>query len=352
MLEVAGLPVAVLGYVTPDTKTLLPDDRTRALRFGEGEFAIHDVLGEIAALKPALTVVLAHAGLHCDPEVCNGEVVRLAEQLGRSGVGLIIAGHDSGASLTRVGGIPIVQAGGRGSGVAVADLVKTSAGGLEIRTRIEPVDTAAESKNAALVAALDSYRRRSDSLDARPIAQLKRPLPLEGDQFALGGFLAEARRNALHADVGLVRNESIASALPAGAVTYGRLSAVEPGRSDVVRVTVTGEQLRVVLEHALSRGAPSAHIAGAQVRYDPRKPAGRRIRNLVLQGKRNVRPADHYTLATDDATADGAGGYGLLLGLPRQRGGLIDVEADAAFLRRLPQPVDVGGAAGFVSTRK
>lgn len=352
MLQVAGLPVAVIGYVTPDTKTLLPDDRTRALRFGEGEFAIHDILGEIAALKPALTVVLAHAGLRCDSEVCSGEVVRLAEQLGGSGVGLIIAGHGGVASTTRVGGIPIVQAGGRGSDVAVADLVKTSPGGLEVRTRIEPVDTTVQSRNAALLAALVSYRRRSDSLDARPIARLKGPLAREGDQFALGGFLAEARRNALHADVGLVRNESIASDLPAGAVTYARLTAVEPGRSDVVRLTMTGVQLRAAFEHALSRGAPSAHIAGAQVRYDPRKPAGRRIRGLVLQGKRKVRPADHYTLATDEVTASGAGGYRMLPGLPRQRAGLIDVEADAAFLRRLPQPVDVREAAGFVSTRK
>jgi hypothetical protein len=31
---------------------------------------------------------------------------------------------------------------------------------------------------------------------------------------------------------------------------------------------------------------------------------------------------------------------------------MIDVEADAAFLRKLPQPVDVGGTAGFVSTRR
>ncbi len=352
MLQVAGLPVAVVGYVTPDAKALLPDDRTRALRFGDGEFAIHDVLGEIAARKPALIVVLANAGLHCDARVCNGEVVRLAEQLAGSGVGLIIAGDDGEASTARVGGIPIVQVGPRGSAIAVADLVKTSAGGFEVRTRVEPVDSAARSANAALLSALDSYRRRSDSLDARPIAQLKRPLARERDQFALGGFIAEARRNAVHADVGLVRNESIAADLPAGSVTYGRLTAVEPERSDVVRVTVTGVQLRTVLEQALSGGAPSAHIAGAQARYDPRKPAGRRIGSLTLQGKRKVEPTDHYTLATDEVTAGGAGGYRVLLGLPRQRAGLIDVEADAAFLRRLAQPVDVAEASGFVSTRK
>ncbi len=352
VFQAGGMPVAVVGYVTPETKRLLPDDRTRGLRFGEGELALHDVLGEIVALKPALTIVLAHADLHCDAVVCGGEVVHLAEQLGGSGVGLIIAGHRHRAAVARAGGIPIVQAGASGTSIAVVDLVKTPAGGLEARPRIEPVDTAARSRHAPLLSALQFYRRRSDSVNARPIAQLKRPLPREGNQFALGGLVAEARRNAVRADVGFVRNETMAADLPAGAVTYARLTAVEPGADDVVRVTVTGVQLRALLEHALDGGAPSAHIAGAQVRYDPRKPAGRRIRNVVLQGKHDLRPRNRYTVAIDEATAGGAGGYAVLNGLPFQRAGMMDVEADAAFLRKLPQPVEVGGTAGFVSTRK
>jgi 2',3'-cyclic-nucleotide 2'-phosphodiesterase (5'-nucleotidase family) len=164
--------------------------------------------------------------------------------------------------------------------------------------------------------------------------------------------LAEARRNAVRADVGLIRNAAIETDLPAGAVTYGRLTAIEPGGEEIVKVTVTGVELRAALEHALDGGAPSAHIAGAQVRYDPTKPAGRRINAIALQGKREPRPTDRYTIATDDATAAGAGGYEVLRALPIQRAALMAVEADAAFLRKLPQPVDVGGTAGFVSTRR
>jgi 5'-nucleotidase len=202
------------------------------------------------------------------------------------------------------------------------------------------------------VAALQFFRRRTDSLNARPITELKRPLPRDGNQFALGGLLAEARRNAVRADVGLIRNAAIEADLPAGAVTYGRLTEVEPRGGDVVKVSVTGVQLRAILEHALDGGAPSAHIAGAQVRYDPRKPTGRRIAAIVLPGKRSLRPSDSYTVATDDSTASGAGGYEVLRGLPLQRAAMMAVEADAAFLRKLPQPVEIGGTAGFVSTRK
>lgn len=344
--------VAVIGYVSPSAKATLPDDRTRGLRFGEGELALHDVLGAVAAEKPGLTVVLAHAGLDCDSGACAGEAVRLAEELARSGVGLIVAGHGQVAGTAGAGGIPIVKPGARGRSVAVIDLVKTSSGGVEARPWIERVDPAAAPRDPALLAALRFYQRRSDSLDARPIAQLKRPLAREGAQYGLGGLLAEARRNAMRADVALVRNDAIAADLPAGNITYARLTAVEPARADIVVVTVTGVQLRAALEHALDGGAPSAHIAGAQVRYDPGKKPGRRISAVVLAGKRDLKPAARYRLALDAATAGGAGEYAMLRDLPVERGGIIDVEADAGFLRKLPQPVDVAGTAGFVATRR
>ena len=180
---------------------------------------------------------------------------------------------------------------------------------------------------------------------------MKRPLTRSGDQSPLGALLAEARRNALRTDLGLIRGESIRADLPAGPVTYARLSAVEPGRSDLVRLTVTGAQLTAALERALAGTGPTVYLAGAQVRYDPRATPGRRVRGVVLQGGRKLRPTGEYTLATDDATAAGAGGLTPLADVTNERAGLIDVEAVAAFLRRLPQPVEASRAVAFVSTR-
>ena len=99
VLKIGETSVAVIGYLTPEVKATLPGDRTRGLRFGEGELALHDVLGAVAAQKPALTLVLAHAGLDCDSVTCVGDAVHLAEQLARTGVGLVIAGHGHVAGI-------------------------------------------------------------------------------------------------------------------------------------------------------------------------------------------------------------------------------------------------------------
>jgi 2',3'-cyclic-nucleotide 2'-phosphodiesterase (5'-nucleotidase family) len=215
------------------------------------------------------------------------------------------------------------------------------------------VDSTRSGGDARFRAELDRYQRRSDSVLTRPLAELKRPLVRAGAQFPLGALIADARRNALRTDLGLVRTESIRADLPAGSVTYARLSAVEPSGTDLVRLTITGTQLTALLEQALAEsGEPTIHLSGAQARYDPRAPAGKRVRGVVLTGGRKVRPDAEYSLATDEASAGGAGGLSPLEGVMYERGGLLDVEAVSAFLRRLPQPVEASSPAGFISIRR
>ena len=127
MVEVGGSRIAVVGYLTPDTKASQAAERTRGLRFGAGELGLHDALGEVRRAKPALTIVLAHAE--------DGELARLAEELRGSGVDLVVGGKGAQAVDTRIGGISVVSGAG-GRSLAVADLVKTAGGGFEVRGRI------------------------------------------------------------------------------------------------------------------------------------------------------------------------------------------------------------------------
>jgi 5'-nucleotidase len=106
-----------------------------------------------------------------------------------------------------------------------------------------------------------------------------------------------------------------------------------------------------MLEHALDSGSPAAHVAGATVRYDPRRPAGRRIRGVEVGAGRKLRSEAEYTLAIDDFLAAGGDGYAMLAGLPSEPGTMLDVDGVITYLRRLPQPVQFAGRAGFVSTR-
>ncbi|MEP7226342.1 MAG: 5'-nucleotidase C-terminal domain-containing protein [Gemmatimonadales bacterium] len=351
MVDVGGLKIAVVGYITAEAKTSVKPEHTAGLRFGDGALAIHDVLTEVRALRPDLTVLLAHAGATCTGQSCSGEVIRLADAVEPRTLDLIIAGATHRMVNARVAGIAIVEAGAEGSALAVADVVKTPAGGREVRTRIEPVSPDRVQADPEMEALVESFRRRADSITSRVVATVKFPLTREGDQSRLGSMIAEARRNVLRADVGFVGDAGIRADLPAGSVTYGQLFEVQPSQASLVKVTVTGTQLRKMLEHALDGGSPAAHLSGATVRYDPRRPAGRRIRSIEVGRGRKLQSDADYTIAIDDFLAAGGDGYAMLAGLPSEPGGMLDVEGVITYLRRLPQPVAFTGRPGFVSTR-
>jgi 5'-nucleotidase len=149
-----------------------------------------------------------------------------------------------------------------------------------------------------------------------------------------------------------VINGGIRADLPAGQINYGQLFEVQPFENGLVKLTLSGSRLRQALEHALdSRGTPTAHLAGAKVLYDPRRPAGKRVRRVELPDGRPLRSDAMYTLAVDDFVAAGGEGYTMLLGLPAIPAGMLDVNGLITYLRRLPQPVVAPPGAGFISTR-
>jgi 5'-nucleotidase len=353
MVQLGGLRVAIVGYITSDTKSNLKPELTQGLRFGDGELAIHDILAQVRAQRPDLTVLLAHAGAACEGAVCSGEVIRLAEGIPPRTVDLIVAGHSHNTMNTRVGGIAIVEPGSGGAALAVADVVKTSAGGQEVRARIEPVLPQQVTQDSAMAAVVDGYRRVADSLASRVVATVKFPLYRADDEYRLSSLIAEGRRNVLRADLGLVRLADIRADLPGGPVSYGQLFDIQSSQNALVKVTLTGSELREMLEHSFDRrGHPTAQVSGAVVQYDPRRPAGKRVKDVEFRGGRKLQPNGTYTLAVDDFVAAGGEGYTMLVGRPAEPTALLDVDGFIAYLKRLPQPVEVSGVTGFLSTRR
>ena len=351
VVQAGGMKVAIVGYITSEAKGIMKSDLTAGLRFGDGALAVHDVLTELHSQRPDLTILLAHAGATCEGNVCTGEAIRLAEGVDPGTVNLLVAGHSHTVVNARVAGIAIVESGRDGAVVGVSDLVKTAAGGREVRTRTEPVSPDSTSPDTVLAALAESYRRKAESLTDKEVAVIKLPLARSGDQFPLGSLIAEARRNVLRADVGLVSTSDIRADLPAGPVTYGQLFEIQSSQNRLVRVTLSGAQLREVLEHAFDgAGHPTAHVAGVTIRYNPGRKK-QRIQSVELTGQRKFASKSTYTLATDEFLSAGGDGYTMLSTFPAEPGGMLDIEGLITYLRRLRQPVTVGKETGFVANR-
>jgi 5'-nucleotidase len=181
--------------------------------------------------------------------------------------------------------------------------------------------------------------RTTDSLAQRVITDVALPLPRTGRQYPLGNLMADAFRNVLRADVGLVNNGGIRADLAAGPLTYGQLFTVMPFQNQAVTVTITGKQLRQVAEAVIGVDGPAAHVSGIRITYDTTRPAGQRVRDLRLANGKKPKDKANYTLAVNSFLAAGQDGYTMLRTAPQTGAGMSDIEVMELYLRRLPRPV-------------
>jgi 2',3'-cyclic-nucleotide 2'-phosphodiesterase (5'-nucleotidase family) len=288
-------------------------------------------------------IVLAHEGAICQSGGCRGEIIDFARRLDSGSVDLIVAGHTHRRVNTVVNGIPIVEAASSGRAVAVVDFVRVGGRGgrRDVRAHIVTPYTAAVRPDPDVAALVARYAQAVDRITSRVVARLRVALPREETEYPLGRLIADAFRAAAKADVCLVNTSGIRDGLPAGPVTYGQLFQVLPFQNRLVRLRVTGAVLLDALEHALRGGDVAAHVSGVEVWFDPGQPAGRRVARTRLADGHAIDPRRAYTLAVPDFLAGGGSGYAMLVSLPTEETGIVDIDA---VIRHLAALGDSGSA--------
>lgn len=129
-----------------------------------------------------------------------------------------------------------------------------------------------------------------------------------------GRFVADSLRSGTRADIALVN----AGALQSGTLKQGDISAADVdallsyGADNVVTMTISGAQLRAALERGVSAHPTNSpaflHAAGLTANFDSQAPAGRRIREVRVNGQ-PLRDDAAFVCAMPVALAEGAGGY-------------------------------------------
>ena len=109
----------------------------------------------------------------------------------------------------------------------------------------------------------------------------------------------------------------------ARAVKRARYIALLPFTNVVMKLAVSGAQLREALEQGLSRverkGGGFLQVSGLRVAYDPRQPAGRRVLGVEVGGMA-LDPQRSYTAAVVDWVARGSDGVTASAWIKRRRG--------------------------------
>ncbi|MFN2637086.1 MAG: 5'-nucleotidase C-terminal domain-containing protein [Gemmatimonadaceae bacterium] len=335
--------IGIIGVSTVATPTTTRASNVVGLRFDDPA-PIVDSIGTALRKRGAnFVVVIAHAGAFCgrDGAVdCGGEIIELARNV-KTKVDAIVSGHTHTLVNTVVNGIPIVQ--GRSSGRAIDVLdIQLGAGTMGSAVRHEVRELAADTLQP--VAAVDSIVKRAVDRVApmvnRHVADIPMTLNRQGAQYPLGNLIADAQRWAGKGDVAIMNNGGIRTEIRAGEATYGSLFEVQPFGNTLYSLTMTGTQLRGLLETMLAGSSVNAHVSGLTIKYDPSKPKGARLVSVTTGNGAALSDSRTYTVIVNDFLATGGEGYNAGGRATSSRPlNIVDLDALIDYLRSLPAPI-------------
>ncbi|HEY0303434.1 MAG TPA: 5'-nucleotidase, partial [Longimicrobiales bacterium] len=236
---------------------------------------------------------------------------------------------------------PIVETGSYSTRYGVVDLRKDSTG---TRAWIRDFPTTFADRvpgDDQIVRLVQRYQREIGPQVNQVIATLADTMTRTPPDSPLGNLIADAFRVTANAQMSFVNNGSIRVAeVPAGPVSWGTLYSLQPFENRMMRLTLTGAQIRGIVEQSVTGETPGMHVSGITVRYNRAAPAGQRVTRIMV-GNEELQNDANYIVAVTDFLATGTGdGYrGFGLASKKEDIGLTDLEALIKYVQNLPQPV-------------
>jgi 2',3'-cyclic-nucleotide 2'-phosphodiesterase (5'-nucleotidase family) len=249
------------------------------------------------------------------------------------GIDAIIGGHEHTLLTSLSDRTPIFKMGSDARNLGRIDLFVSRRTGVveSMDWEIIPVtdEVKADAASAAVVAEFEKtlsaemdkpVGRTSVALDARQESNRSR-------ETNLGSFIADAYRKQTGAQVAILNGGSIRSntTYAPGELTKRDVLSILPFENPIVKVEVTGAQIRAALEHGVSRireekeNGQFPQISGLHFTYDGRLPAGRRMTEIsVWENANENAPLDDkkvYTLAANTYLLGGGDGYTMFKGV-------------------------------------
>lgn len=310
-----GIPVGIIGVTTTETPSIVVPDAVAPFTFGDLSDAVNKQVKVLHRLGVHTIVVLAHAGGFQDPgKDPAGEILDETKQMSPD-VDLVVAGHTHSFLNTRVNNALVVQAYKYGTAF---DKVRLT---VDRRTRDVTASTAdvvttyddAVAPQPDLASLVQTFKDRIAPVSSRVVgtaaSAATRDVTAAGES-SLGDLIADAQAHETGARIALMNPGGIRADLKAGQLTFGDLFAVQPFDNGMVSMTLTGAQVKAILEQQFqATGDKILQVSGLKETYDKTRAEGDRITALTLADGTPIDPAGTYTVACNSFLATGGDGF-------------------------------------------
>ena len=329
-----GIPVAFIGLTLKGTPGLVSPAGVAGLEFRDEAATVNALIPELKARGVEAIVVLIHEGglPTGDYNECpgiSGPIVDIVKKFDKA-VDVVVTGHTHRAYVCEIDGRLVTSGDKCGTLVTAIDLKLDSVTRDVISATANNtiVRTATLAKDPQQTALLESYDRLAAPIANRPAGSVTTTLsrvPNHAGESPLGDIVADAQLAATRAEdkggavIAFTNPGGVRADIPHkenGAVTYADLFASQPFRNQLVTVTLTGRQIKDMLEQQWldpKRPRILQVSKGFAYTWDGSKGDGERIiaERMSLNGG-PIDPAASYRITVNNFLSVGGDGFTVL----------------------------------------
>ena len=365
--------IGFIGMTLKETGTLVTPSGVAGLHFADEAATANALVPALKAAGADAIVLLIHQGGALTPyydRSCaglTGAILPILDKLDPA-IGVVVSGHTHNAYICEVpepgGGKRLLTSAGK-YGTLLTDirlefsqrthkLVGRSANfhivqGESFRTADKTVPTTAaapvDRPDPVVADIVRRYVEAARPVAERVVAHLPTPVSAHADtnkEQPLGELIADAQLawarghagGRAPAQIAFMNGGGVRTDLvpgPSGTITYAQLFALQPFGNGLVVQTLTGAQVRRLLEQQFANAELLSPSGGFAFTYDADRPAGERIVSATYLGK-PLDPAASYRVVTNSFMASGGDNYTLLREGTDRRDVGVDLDALEAYL--------------------
>lgn len=305
-----GVKVGIIGIANPDTKNVTLPAATEGLTFLDAAAtadAVNAAVEQLRDRKVETIIVSAHQGLESPTE---GPLVDIVNQLSDE-VDLVLAGHIPLEFNTTISGIPVVQPFGNTRGYADVTLTvdRASKDVVNVATDVDATFVDEIQPDAEVQAIVDGYQAQLGAELGQTVGTATTAIQrgaTRAVESEMGNFVADSMRTYLEGvDFAVTNAGGLRADIDAGPITLAEVYAVLPFNNTLVTMSLTGEQVRQVLEEGANSTYGTVQVSGLQWAYDAAAPFGARVTSVTLPDGTPLDPAATYRVATNNFMATG-----------------------------------------------
>ncbi|WP_102264413.1 bifunctional 2',3'-cyclic-nucleotide 2'-phosphodiesterase/3'-nucleotidase [Mesobacillus jeotgali] len=337
--EVNGVPIGFIGVALSDTPNIVIPSAVADIEFTDETAAINKYAAELKAKGVEAIVVLAHNPSYSnfDGSGAGEELVDIAKNVDDE-VDVLFGGHNHAFTNTTVDGKIVVQSYSSGTAFSDVDLMidpKTKdvvSGKAEIVTTYRDKIT----PDAKIKAILDEYLADVAPILNEVIGETPNYISREANAFgesAMGNLIADSMREQTKTDFAFMNSGGVRGDIDAGPITWKEAFTVQPFGNDLVKMNVTGEQIKTLLEQQWGSKVRIMPISGLKVEYDDSRAAGDRIVSIKKNDGTDVAMDQKYSITVNNYMAGGGDGYAVLATITDKTIDVVDLDALVNYIK-------------------